>query len=130
MTKMKLAAILIAATGCAGLGSSTMRDKDVATGHWDGSIFRDGWQRPLSLELAAESGAWRGEWRSLQTGPGMALRGIEVRGDEVRFDTDRFRFVGRLKGNTLSGTVLDLSAGGPAGEFSVSREDPRLLADY
>lgn len=124
MKKGRLVAILVAMTGCAGMGRLTMENSDAASGHWNGMVVRDGWERPLFLDIEAAGGAYRGTWRSLQQGRSMALGDVEVRGDEIRFETGSLRFVGRLNGNTLSGTVVDLPAGAPAGEFSVTREEP------
>lgn len=129
MTNWKALAVLAAMTGCAGAGNYTMQRTAFTSGHWSGSIGRDGWWRPLSLDIEREHGAWRGKWRSLQGGPGMALKDVEVRGDEVRFETDNLQFIGQVMGDTVSGTVIDLPAGAPAGEFSVSREDPERFVD-
>lgn len=124
MTGWKVVAVLMAVTGCAGAGRFTMPGPELASGHWSGSIDRDGWWRPLFLDIEREQGAWRGKWRSLVAGPSMALEDLEVQGDEVRFETGQLRFVGHLVGDTLSGTVIDVPAGTPAGEFSVSLDDP------
>jgi hypothetical protein len=120
----RLLAILMAMTGCAGMGRLTMESRDAASGRWNGMVVRDGWERPLFLEIETAGSTYRGTWRSLQQGRSMALEDVEVRGDEIRFDTGRLRFLGRLSGNTLSGTVVDLPAGAPAGDFTMTREEP------
>ena len=129
MTNWKAFVVLAAMASCVGAGNSTMRTTESASGHWSGSIARDGWTRPLSVDLERERDAWRGKWRSLQGAPGLALKDVEVRGDEVRFETDDLRFIGQVMGDTLSGTVVEVPAGAPAGEFSVSREDPVRFVD-
>jgi len=129
VTKGKVVAVLAALTGCAGAGSFTMNSADTPAGHWDGSIGRDGWTRPLSLDIEREGETWRGRWTSLQQGPGIALQQLEVRGGEVLFETNTLRFSGRVTGDKLFGTVTDLPAGGPAGEFALTREDPNKYSD-
>lgn len=86
--------------------------------------MRDGWERLLFLEIESAGSAHRGTWRSLLQGRSRMLEDVEVHGDEVRFETGSLRFVGHLSGNTLSGTVVDVAAGAPAGDFSVTREEP------
>lgn len=124
MKTARLVAILMAMTGCAGMGRLTMQDSDAASGHWNGMVVRDGWERPLFLEIESAGSAYRGTWRSLPQGRSMVLQDVEVRGDEVRFGTGNLMFVGHLSGNTLSGTVVDVVAGAPAGDFSMTREEP------
>ena len=119
-----MAAAALAATACAGTGIFT-RQAEEASGHWDGAIERDGWWRPLSLDLEQDPDGWRGGWRRLPSGPSMSLEGLEERGDEVRFEAGDLRFVGRVTGETLSGSVID-STGRPVGSFSVTRDDPGL----
>lgn len=129
MTNWKMAVVLVAMTGCAGAGSLPTPKEELSSGLWDGSIGRDGWSRPLYLDLERDSGAWHGKWRGAVAGPSMALKDFEVRGDEVRFETDRFRFIGHVMGDTLEGTVVEVPAGTPAGDFSVTRQDPYRFVD-
>ncbi len=126
MTRWMAAAALAAMMGCAGAGIISGEALEPVSGHWDGTIDRDGWWRPLSLDIEREGETWRGSWRSTAAGPGARLEMLEVRGDEVRFEAGDLRFVGRVMGRTLSGTVVDLSGGSPVGAFSVTRDDPGL----
>ena len=125
MIRWMAAAALAATTACAGTGIFTRAADGPASGHWDGAVERDGWWRPLSLDLEQDRGGWRGGWRKLPAGPSMSLEALEVRGDEVRFEAGDLRFVGRVMGETLSGTVVD-AGGRIVGSFSVTRDDPGL----
>jgi hypothetical protein len=116
-----------ALAGCAAANSVAMQNDERASGHWDGTIGRDGWSRPVSFDLRRDGDAWRGTLHLLPQASGSALKEIDVHGDEVRLDTDALRFVGHLMGDTLAGTVIEIPTGAPAGQFSVSREDRRFL---
>jgi hypothetical protein len=121
MTGWKMIAVVAALTGCAGV--QTTRERDVAAGHWVGEIDReDSWQ-PLSLDIEHENGVYRGELRSVAGARGRPLENVRVLGDEVRFETEKLRFVGRVSGSTLSGTVARKDEGAPIGEFSVNSDD-------
>ena len=86
MKKGKMAAMLMVITGRAGVRGT--QGTDAPDGHWNGLMMRDGWERPLHLDIESEAGAWRGTWRAPQQGSDMALREVDVRGEDVRFDTD------------------------------------------
>jgi hypothetical protein len=128
MTKTRWLAILIASTGCAALTGASTKNTDSISGRWSGEIEHDGWSRRVWFDLDSEGGGWRGRWQSFPGVASLPFREVAVQGDEVRLETERLRFVGRVMGDTLSGTVADLQ-GAPAGDFSVTREDTRHLGD-
>jgi hypothetical protein len=120
MTGWKTVAIVTALTGCAGVQTIGQRD---ASGHWVGEIDRDGWLEPLALDIERENGDYRGEWRPAVGVRSRPLESVQVQGEEVRFETDKLRFVGRVSGSTLSGTVTQKATHARLGEFSVSQEE-------
>ena len=118
MLKWPMVAMVAALAGCAGM--RTMGDGDFASGHWTGEIDRDGTVQPLSVDLARENGAYRGQVQSAAGVRARPLENVQVEGDQVRFETDKLRFVGQLKGSTLAGTVTHKPEDAPVGEFSVT----------
>ena len=114
-------AILVALAGCAGVQMAPRRD--LAAGHWNGEIDRDGWVQPLTLNFERENGVYKGIWRSEAGLRSRPLESVDVQGDEVRFTTDKLLFVGHVNGSTLSGTVSQKAANARLGEFSVKQQD-------
>jgi opacity protein-like surface antigen len=123
MKKMTLIMFVLAVAGCA--GAQAKRQQDAVVGHWTGVIDRDGWQRPLSVDIASDGNAYGGSWMSLESQPGVMIDRVEVQGDAVRFDLKALSFDGRVNGRTLSGSVTDRSAGTASGQFQLTRIDPR-----
>ncbi len=121
--KMTSILFLLAAIGCA--GAQSRKQQDAVVGHWTGVIDREGWQRPLSVDIASEGNAYGGSWMSLESQPGVMIDRVEVQGDAVRFDLKALSFDGRINGRTLSGSVTDRSAGNASGQFQLTRIDPR-----
>ena len=128
MKKMTWMMLVLAAAGCA--GAQTKRAQDAVVGQWTGVIDRDGWQRPLSVEIADHGSGYEGSLMSLESQPGVMIDRVEVQGDVVRFDLKALSFDGRVSGRTLSGTVTDRAAGKPSGQFLLTRVDPRSAAAY
>jgi hypothetical protein len=124
MKKITLVA-LVAALGCAGASQSTRRGTESISGHWSGAIDRDGWQRPLAVDIEESGATYAGSWMSLETQPGIMLDRVEVQGDSVRFALKTLAFEGHLSGRSLSGTVTDTAANKPSGQFTLTRVDPR-----
>jgi hypothetical protein len=125
MTGWRSIVVLVALlAGCATPRNDTQRGTGFATGQWDGSMDRDGWSRPLFLHIERDGGMWHGKARTFVEGPSIELKQLEIRDDEISFETDSLRFIGRVSGDTFSGTVVDVRTGAPAGEFSLSRDDP------
>src|SRR5215813_7889618 len=106
MKKITLVALALAA-GCASGSQMTRRGNESLAGHWTGAIDRDGWQRPLALDIENSGATYAGSWMSLETQPGVMLHRVEVEGDSVRFELKTLAFEGRVSGRTLSGTVTD-----------------------
>jgi hypothetical protein len=120
MLRSNAVAILVALTGCAGI--QTVRQHDVAAGHWIGEVDRDGWSEPLAVDIEGENGVYRGQWRLASGLHVHSLESVEVQGDEVRFETEKLRFVGHVSGDTLAGTVARKPAGETFAEFAVKND--------
>jgi hypothetical protein len=73
--------------------------------------------------MAGCAGVQTSQQRDLAGGQ-WALASVKVQDDEVRFETDKLRFVGHVRGNTLSGTVTEKPAESPFGEFFVIPAGP------
>jgi len=130
MRSWKAVVILAAMTGCASFGKLAGQDTSFVSGRWNGSIDReDGWWKPIFLDVDRDHGVWHGTWQSRPGGPSMAIKELEAHGDEVRFETGKLRFVGHVAGETLSGRVIELPAETPAGEFTVTLDDPARWMD-
>src|SRR4051812_8174341 len=125
MKKIMVVALLIAGAGCASVSQSAKRGNDSIAGHWSGVIDRDGWQRPLSVDINDSGAGYAGSWMSVETQPGIMLDRIDVEGDTVRFALKALAFDGHVTGRTLSGTVIDTAANKPSGQFTLTRVDPR-----
>jgi hypothetical protein len=117
--------VLVAATACAGVQRSG--PQDLVAGHWMGAIDRDGWQRPLALDIGKEGGAYGGSWMSLEAQPGVMLDRVEVNGDDVRFQLKTLAFAGHVTGRSLSGSVTDTASGAASGQFTLTRVDPHAV---
>ena len=124
MKQITLVALVLAAAACAGASQGTRQGGDSIAGHWMGAIDRDGWQRPLSVDIEDSGAAYAGSWMSLETQPGIMLDRVEVQGDSVRFELKTLAFEGHLSGRTLSGTVTDTAANKTSGQFTLTRVDP------
>jgi len=123
MKRMTLIMFVLAAVGCA--GAQAKKGQDAVIGHWTGAIDRDGWQRPLSVDISNQGNAYGGSWMSLESQPGVMIDRVEVQGDSVRFDLKSLSFDGRISGRTLTGAVYDKAAGASSGQFLLTRVDPR-----
>ena len=126
--KKVMIAVVIAAAGCAGVERERMAESASASGHWNGSIQLEGWQRPLALEVNA--GAWRARWLSPRQAPDRLPTDIEVSGEQVAFTLDNLRFMGHIDGDRLYGRVVELDGGAPPGEFSLDRDEGQPLVNY
>ena len=124
MNRMISVALLLVAAGCA--GASVKKGQDPLVGHWMGAIDREGWQRPLSLDIENGSGAYGGSWMSVESQPGIVLDGVRRDGEVVHIDLKSLSFHGRLEGRTISGTVTDKATGAPGGQFTLKRVDPMV----
>jgi len=122
MKRMTLMTLVLLAAGCA--GAQAKKGQDAVVGHWMGAIDRDGWQRPLSVDISNQGNAYGGSWMSLESQPGVMIDRVEVQGESVRFDLKTLSFDGRISGRTLSGAVFDKAAGVPSGQFVLTRIDP------
>ena len=118
-----IAFLLASASACAGV--SRNGQQDAVAGHWMGAIDRDGWQRPLALDIGGEGGTYGGSWMSVESQPGQMLDRVEVDGDAVRFQVKTLAFAGRVHGRSLAGSVTDTATGAPSGQFTLTRVDPR-----
>ena len=119
-----LFAIVLAAAGCASTSQSTRSSSDSVSGHYLGTIDRDGWQRPLAVDLTDSGAGYSGSWMSLETQPGVMLDGVSVKGTAVHFALKALSFDGQVSGRTLSGTVVDTATQKPSGQFTLTRVDP------
>jgi len=119
MSGLKMIAVAVALTGCAGVQATQQRNS--AAGHWIGEIDRDGWRQPVALEIESENGAYSGQWRALRDSPKQSLENVDVKGNDVRFETGQLRFVGHVEGSTLSGVVTDKTRDAPLGELSATQ---------
>ena len=125
MKKMTwIAFALAAAAGCAGVSQSGKQAQEKVSGHWIGVIDRDGWQRPLALDVANENGAYGGSWMSLESQPGIMIDRVDVNGDAVRFQLKTLSFDGHVSGRTIAGSVTDTASGTASGQFTLTRVDP------
>ena len=125
MKKMTwIAFALAAAAGCAGVSQSGKQAQEKVAGHWMGAIDRDGWQRPLALDIANENGAYGGSWMSLESQPGIMIDRVDVNGDAVRFQLKTLSFDGHVSGRTIAGSVTDTASGTASGQFTLTRVDP------
>ena len=108
MKKMTwIALVLAAAAGCAGVSQSGKQAQEKVSGHWMGAIDRDGWQRPLALDIANQDGAYAGSWMSLESQPGIMIDRVDVNGDAVRFQLRTLSFDGHVSGHEVPGGGLD-----------------------
>ena len=125
MKKMTwIAFALAAAAGCAGVSQSGKQAQEKVSGHWVGAIDRDGWQRPLALDIANQDGAYAGSWMSLESQPGIMIDRVDVNGDAVRFQLKTLSFDGHVSGRTIAGSVTDTASGTASGQFTLTRVDP------
>jgi len=125
MKKMTwIAFALAAAAGCAGVSQSGKQAQEKVSDHWMGVIDRDGWQRPLALDVANENGAYGGSWMSLESQPGIMIDRLDVNGDAVRFQLKTLSFDGHVSGRTIAGSVTDTASGTASGQFTLTRVDP------
>ena len=125
MKKMTwIAFALAAAAGCAGVSQSGKQAQEKVSGHWMGAIDRDGWQRPLALDIANQDGAYAGSWMSLESQPGIMIDRVDVNGDAVRFQLRTLSFDGHVSGRTIAGSVTDTASGTASGQFTLTRVDP------
>ena len=125
MKKMTwIALVLAAAAGCAGVSQSGKQAQEKVSGHWVGAIDRDGWQRPLALDIANQDGAYAGSWMSLESQPGIMIDRVDVNGDAVRFQLKTLSFDGHVSGRTIAGSVTDTASGTASGQFTLTRVDP------
>src|SRR2546430_12325272 len=116
MKKMTwIALVLAAAAGCAGVSQSGKQAQEKVSGHWVGAIDRDGWQRPLALDIANEKGAYGGSWMSIESQPGIMIDQVDVNGDAVRLRLKTLSFDGHVSGRTLAGSVTDTASGAASG---------------
>ncbi|HET7787539.1 MAG TPA: hypothetical protein VFL36_16325 [Myxococcales bacterium] len=123
MSALKAVAVLVALSGCAGV--QAVGQGGSVSGHWIGEIDRDGWRQPVALDIESENGAWTGQWRAVREAPRQSIENVAVQGDEVRFETGKLRFVGRVDGSRLSGTVTEKLADAPVGELSAVQAPAR-----
>ena len=125
MKKMTwIAFALAAAAGCAGVSQSGKQAQEKVSGHWMGAIDRDGWQRPLALDIANQDGTYAGSWMSLESQPGIMIDRVDVNGDAVRFQLRTLSFDGHVSGRTIAGSVTDTASGTASGQFTLTRVDP------
>jgi hypothetical protein len=121
--KKALAVFALALAACAGGSRSVQSQKDPISGHWVGAIDRDGFQRPLSVMIDAQDGAYKGSWMSLETQPGIMLDGVARSSDTVHLELASLVFDGRVQGRSISGNVTKRS-GDAVGTFTLTRLDP------
>ncbi|HEY6909749.1 MAG TPA: hypothetical protein VI356_10290 [Myxococcales bacterium] len=112
MSKSMAIAVVVALAGCAGVQAAGQQD---VSGHWVGAIDRGGQREPVAIDIERDGGSYRGQLRPVSDPPADPAA---LRRDEVRFETEGLRFVGRVDGGTLSGTVTDKREGVPVGQLS------------
>ena len=112
--------------------ASTSKDSrpDGVSGHWMGVIDRDGWERPLWLDIENAHGAYAGSWMSMESQPAVLIDRLDVDGDTVAFQLGRLSFDGRINGRTLAGSVTDSASGSSSGQFTLTRSVPRAGAPF
>ena len=125
MDRMISVALLLVAVGCAG-APVKKQGQDPLVGHWAGAIDRDGWQRPLSLDIEGGGAGYGGSWMSVETQPGVMLDRVQLDGEAVHIELKSLSFHGRIAGRTLSGSVTDTASGAPSGQFTLTRVDPMV----
>jgi len=116
-----ITALAVLLAGCAGLQGTHRRD--AASGYWRGEMDRMGWPEPFAVDIERDGEAFQGAWLSSPEVGSRPLENIQVQGDDVRFETDKLRFVGRISGDKLSGTVTEKPADAPVGQFVVTHEE-------
>src|SRR2546430_13689994 len=108
MKKMTwIALVLAAAAGCAGVSQSGKQAQEKVSGHWTGAIDRDGWQRPLALDIANEKGAYGGSWMSIESQPRVMIDQVDVNGDAVPFRLKTPSLHRHVSRRTPAGSVTD-----------------------
>lgn len=94
-------------------------------GHWDGILERNGAREPIAINLAVDSGTWRGRFEA--DGASSQLESLSVTGNSVHFEVPGAGvFDGTVAGDSMAGSVSGASA---AGSFSLAREADSPFGD-
>ncbi len=108
-----LAAALVAAPASA--------QNQPPAGHWDGILERDGAREAIAINLAKDSGTWRGRFEA--DGASSRLESLSVTGNSVHFELPgQGVFDGTFSGDSMTGSV---AGSGSKGSFTLTREEPR-----
>jgi len=90
-------------------------------GHWHGILERNGAREPIAINLAVDSGTWRGRFEA--DGASSQLESLSVTGNRVHFELPgQGVFDGTFSGDSMTGSV---TASGSKGSFTLTREKPR-----
>jgi len=90
-------------------------------GHWYGSLERDGVREPIAINLAEDSGTWRGRFEA--DCASSQLESLSVTGNRVHFELPgQGVFDGMFSGDSMTGSV---AASGSKGSFTLTRKEPR-----
>lgn len=116
---------IVVLAGCAGLSPRADND-EVASGHWQGVVLRNGLRAPVAVELKESGRDWSGRFSAGENS--VPLQDVRVTPTSVHFELPgEGTFEGAVAGDRIAGSI----SGPASGSFSLTRsQDPNWTIDF